>query len=190
VVQAGGGIAISGLPAVNAEFNATYAPTGEQVAGYPAFSAGPTMHLFRHPEADQWQLSFKPFDPAVTGAWARIPAAAGPVPTGAGAWTVWDGAKYVEAEVTAREVDAAAAALEAERAAVAAAQGKRVVPLPPAPLGHAPGPVCIRANRSPLHLWPMHWRHGPMHTDPARIGGARAEPPPPLRQHAARGSDL
>ena len=35
---------------------------------------------------------------------AYIPAAAGLVPTGVRAWTVYDGEKWVEHEVTAREV--------------------------------------------------------------------------------------
>jgi hypothetical protein len=102
--QAGGGIALSGLPANINGFNATYAPTGALVEGFPAFSAGPTKHLFRHPEDDQWRLNIKPFDPAETGAFATIPAARGPVPTGARAWRVHGGANWVTGEVTAREV--------------------------------------------------------------------------------------
>jgi hypothetical protein len=47
----------------------------------------------------------QPFDPAVTGCWAKIPAAGGPVPTGARAWGVGDvGNMFVEHEVSAREV--------------------------------------------------------------------------------------
>jgi hypothetical protein len=107
--QAGDGIAISGLPAVNdlAEFNATYAPTGAQVAGFQTFSAGPEKHLFRHPGRDEWHLSHEPFDPAATfSPWvAAFPAAGGPVPTGARAWRVADGRGVsVTADVTAREV--------------------------------------------------------------------------------------
>jgi hypothetical protein len=82
-----------------------YAPTGEQVEGYPSFSAGPTRHLFRHTGRDRWCLSTKPFDPANFASVAWIPAAAGPVPTGARAWTVHTGGNvWAEAEVTACEV--------------------------------------------------------------------------------------
>jgi hypothetical protein len=104
---------ISGLPgrpgAANplgrlARFNGTYSPTGDQVQGYPSFSAGPTKHLFRHPELDEWHLWAKPFDPADSACVACIPAAGGPVPTGPRAWTVAVGGKAVEHEVTAREV--------------------------------------------------------------------------------------
>ena len=101
----GGGIAISGLLANQAaHLNATYAPTGELVGGYPSFSAGPTRHLFRHPEDDAWRLSGKPFDPAVIACVATIPAAGGTVPTSARDWRVSDGKKLVEHEVTVREV--------------------------------------------------------------------------------------
>ena len=103
--QVGGGIAISGVPAGHAFLNATYAPTGELVAGYPSFSAGPKKHLLRHPGLDQWHLSAEPFDPASAACVAWIPAVRGPVPTGARTWTVaLGGAKWGEAEVTAREV--------------------------------------------------------------------------------------
>jgi hypothetical protein len=102
--QAGGGIAVSGLPANRAKYNATYAPTGAQVAGYPSFSAGPRKHLFRHPVGDVWRLSKKPFDSAVRGYCAWIPAAGGPVPTGVRAWRVHTGGEWVTAEVAAREV--------------------------------------------------------------------------------------
>jgi hypothetical protein len=130
--QLGGGIAISGLPANLAFLNATYAPTGELVAGYPSFSAGPEKHLFHHPGTDHWCLSNKPFDPATDSCCAYIHAAGGPVPTGTRAWQVWTVVGTVSAEVTAREVDVAAAVvLEAERAAAAVAQGKRVVRPPP-----------------------------------------------------------
>jgi hypothetical protein len=108
VPQAGGGIAVSGLLKNLAKFNATYAPTGNQIQGYPSFSAGPTRHLFRHPGDDEWQLGTKPFDPAVTACVAYIPAAGGPVPTGARVWSVavWSvaGHGFDEREVTAREV--------------------------------------------------------------------------------------
>jgi hypothetical protein len=46
----------------------------------------------------------KPFDPASTLCAAGIPAARGPAPTDARVWSVWDGGKFVPAEVTAREV--------------------------------------------------------------------------------------
>jgi hypothetical protein len=102
--QAGGGIAISGMPANLADLNATYAPTGQLVEGFPSFSAGPRKHLYRPPEYDAWRLSDTPFDPAETGCVAWIPAAAGPVPTGACAWQVHDGEGWVTGEGTAREV--------------------------------------------------------------------------------------
>ena len=92
------------MPANQAKFNATYAPTEGLVHGYPSFSAGPKKHLYRHPELDDWHVMNQPFDPAVIGCLARIPAARGPVPTGARPWTVYDGAKWVQHEVTAREV--------------------------------------------------------------------------------------
>jgi hypothetical protein len=95
---------ISGLPYNCAVFNATYAPTGELAAGYPSFSAGPTRHLYRHPERDRWHLRNKPFDPAKTACAAYIPAAGGPVPTGARAWRVVKDGKWVNREVTAHEV--------------------------------------------------------------------------------------
>ena len=105
MTQAAGGIAISGLPANLAHRNVTYAPTGELVDGYPAFSAGPTKHLYRDPGRDAWHLRSKPFDPASAGCAAMIPAARGPVPTGPRAWTVHLGdGELVECEVTAREV--------------------------------------------------------------------------------------
>jgi hypothetical protein len=44
-----GGIAISSLPAKQDRFNTTYAPTGDLCEGFPAFSAGPTRHLFLPP---------------------------------------------------------------------------------------------------------------------------------------------
>ena len=93
------------MPANFASLNGTYAPTGDLVAGYPSFSAGPQKHLFRHSELNEWHLMNQPFDPAVTGCWAKIPAAGGPVPTGARAWGVGDvGNMFVEHEVSAREV--------------------------------------------------------------------------------------
>jgi hypothetical protein len=155
--QAGGGIAISGLPAHRARLNATYAPTGGLIQGYPSYAAGPTRHLYRHPEEGQWHLHDRPFDPAKTSCRAHIPAAAGPVPTGARAWTVDDGAGWVEHEVTACEVDAAAAAaaaLEAECAAAALAQGKRVV-RPPS------RPSAARTISSALHRCRPHALLGP-----------------------------
>jgi hypothetical protein len=78
-----GGIAISGMPAINAVFNLTYAPTGELVEGHPTYSAGPKRCLFHHPERDEWHLSDEPFGPATAACAAAIHAAGGPVPTGA-----------------------------------------------------------------------------------------------------------
>jgi hypothetical protein len=107
--QAGGGIAISGMPANLADLNGTYAPTGQLVESIPAFSAGPSKHLYRHPERDEWHLSNSPFDPAESTSFAAIRAAGDPVPTGARAWEIGvgvavGGANWVTGEVTAREV--------------------------------------------------------------------------------------
>jgi hypothetical protein len=85
-------------------FNAAYARTGALVEGFPSYSAGPKKHLYRHPGLDKWHLSDTPFDPAETGCRASIPAAGGPVPTGARAWEVFAGGEWVTAEVAAREV--------------------------------------------------------------------------------------
>jgi hypothetical protein len=102
VAQAGGGIVIStGLaPALNGN----YVLTGELVDGYPAYAAGPDLHLFRHPKLDEWHLDLKPFDPADTGCLAAIPAGGGPVPTGAHNWRIDLGGGLIDAELTAREV--------------------------------------------------------------------------------------
>jgi hypothetical protein len=84
-----------------------YRRTREQIDGHPCFASAAGLHLFRHPE-DEWHLSPKPFDPATTACAAWIAAAGGPVPTGARPWWVavadGVGGKFVEAEVTAREV--------------------------------------------------------------------------------------
>jgi hypothetical protein len=50
------GIVISDLRANLAKYNATYAPTGALVVGYPAFAAGPDKHLFHHPKFGKWIL--------------------------------------------------------------------------------------------------------------------------------------
>ena len=99
-----------------------YRRTREEIDGHPCFASAAGKHLFRHPETDEWQLHRKRFDPSTSDCWACIPAAGGPVPTGARAWDVADGAELVPTELTALEVDAAAAAaVEAECAAAAAA---------------------------------------------------------------------
>ena len=105
VAQAGGGIAISGLPADFARFNATYLRRmGQLVEGFPSYTAGPTRHLFRHPGIDAWHLDNRPFDPTENGCLAWFAAAGGPVPTGARAWAVALRGKWARAEVTACEV--------------------------------------------------------------------------------------
>ena len=81
--RANNGIVISGLPANLAKYNATYAPTGALVVGYPAFAAGPDKHLFRHPEFGSWILQPRTFDPTTPTGVAHVPSVAGPVPT----WT-------------------------------------------------------------------------------------------------------
>ena len=80
--------------------------TGALVDGYPAYAAGLTMHVYRHPGFDQWLISPEPFDPEDPAYFAMIPAVGGPVPTGARAWTVVvdDDCEWAIAEVTAREV--------------------------------------------------------------------------------------
>ena len=100
-----GGIAISGVPAINAVFNMTYAPTGELFEGHPAYSTSPKRHLFRHPERDEWHLNDEPFDPATAACAAAIHAAGGHVPTGVQAWEAaerrWQGSRtlFVQREL-------------------------------------------------------------------------------------------
>ena len=84
--------------------NATYAPTGALIEGFPSYAAGPEKYLHRHPKNDEWHLSDEPFDPSEANCAAWIAAAGGPVPTSARAWQFWDGEKFVDAEATAREV--------------------------------------------------------------------------------------
>ena len=103
-MQAAGGIAISGLPTDLDWFNETYAPTGELVEGFPAYSAGDDRHLYREPKEDDWQISRAPFDPADTNCLAFIPAAGGPVPTGTRGWNVAVDDAWVDAELTLCEV--------------------------------------------------------------------------------------
>jgi hypothetical protein len=96
---------ISGLPADFAEYNTTYAPAEASAGGYPGYASVAGQHLcYAASPHDQWVLDSKRFDPADNTCVAGIPAAGGPVPTGAQAWWVHDGAKWVDAEVTAREV--------------------------------------------------------------------------------------
>ena len=95
---------ISGLPAKRGAFNAVYRRTREQIDGHPCFASAAGHHLFRHPQTDQWNLRFGPFDPATNACAAWIAAAGGPVPTGARAWRVYDGREWGGGELTAREV--------------------------------------------------------------------------------------
>jgi hypothetical protein len=109
----------------------------------PSFSAGPTKHLYRDPDTDAWEISsnsFEPFDPfdphrRPGGCCAFIPAGVGydqhAVPTGARVWLVQiddsdrcagRSIDWVEHEVTARELDAAAAVAEETKPATAAAK--------------------------------------------------------------------
>ena len=117
MVQAGGSIAISGLPAnlnVTAPlegrarsfdfYTVTYAPTGEQIECFPAYSAGLEKHLFRHPDDDEWHLTDTPFDAADHDCYAYITAGGDPVPMGKRALEVWDGDTFVDTELTAREI--------------------------------------------------------------------------------------
>jgi hypothetical protein len=59
VAHAGGGMAIDGLPDNLAML---------LLEGYPAYTAGPDMHLFRHLNCDKWHVSAAPSDPARTTA--------------------------------------------------------------------------------------------------------------------------
>ena len=95
---------ISGLPAAQAKYNGTYAPTGQLVEGYPAYAAGPDRHLFHHPKEDRWSINNQPFDPTKNICSAYIAAASGPVPTGRRAWMVWFGGKWIASQLTARVV--------------------------------------------------------------------------------------
>ena len=79
--RADDGIVISDLPANLAKYNATYAPTGALVAGYPAFAAGPGKYLFRHPEFERWILQPRTFDPTTPTGVTHIPYVAGLVAT-------------------------------------------------------------------------------------------------------------
>ena len=99
-----------------------YRRTREHIDGHPCFASATGRHLFRHPDLDQWHLHPDPFDPAETNCTAYISAFSGPVPTGTRAWrVVAEAGGFVVADMTAREVDAvAAAALEAAREAAAA----------------------------------------------------------------------
>ena len=86
-------------------FNAVYRRTREQIDGHPCFASATRVHLFRHPEHDEWHLTYKPFDPTDAACAAWIPAVGGHVPTGAQAWNVLDSdGEWVDAEATAREV--------------------------------------------------------------------------------------
>ena len=107
-VQPGGGsIVVSRLPADQGlgVYNATCAPTGQLVEGYPAYAAGTVRHLFLHPEDEMWQISYT-FDPEVVGFFvARIRARGGPLPTGTRTWRVFTDAGFADTELTVCEVD-------------------------------------------------------------------------------------
>jgi hypothetical protein len=138
--QAGGCIEVGGLPQGQAGFNGRYRREGS-AGGRAAYKSRKGKHLFWHPELDQWRLSSNPYDPAKKGSAANIAARGGPVPAGARAWTVDTGGKWVDVELTVREVGAAeAAALDAADAAAAeelrleeSAQADRVVRRPVCP---------------------------------------------------------
>jgi hypothetical protein len=101
--QAGGGIAVSGLPAKLAEFNATYTPTGASSGGLPSFKSAGGLHLFYDEGKGEWNLNNKP-DYSAAMPW--LAAAAGPVPLGAHTWQTWDNeAKaFGGIELTTREI--------------------------------------------------------------------------------------
>ena len=99
-----GGIAVSGLPASLAEYNTTYAPAEASAGGYPGYASAAGQHLCYAASHDQWVLDSKRFDPADNTCVAGISAAAGHVPTGAKDWRAKVGGKWVDVEVTAREV--------------------------------------------------------------------------------------
>jgi hypothetical protein len=133
---------VSGLPQDQAGLNGRYRRDGS-AGGRAAYKSRKGKHLFWHPEEDQWRLASNPYDPAKKGsiAFANIAARGGPVPTGARAWRVVAGGKFVDRELTVREVGAEeAAALDAADAADAerrrleeAAQADRVVRRPLCP---------------------------------------------------------
>ena len=56
-----GGIAVSGLPAKLAKYNATYAPTGATFGGMPSFKSVGGLHLYYDEEDDcTWNLNDEP----------------------------------------------------------------------------------------------------------------------------------
>jgi hypothetical protein len=104
VQAAGGGIAISGLPASLADYNTTYAPAEASAGGYPGYASAAGHHLCYAASHDQWVLDSKRFDPADNTCVAGVDAVGGPVPTGSRVWIVHSGGKLVQRKVAAREV--------------------------------------------------------------------------------------
>lgn len=97
-----GGIAVSGLPAKLAKYNATYAPTGATFGGMPSFKSVGGLHLYYDEEDDgTWNLNDEP-DGAGD---AMLATGTGPVPLGARTWQAWDGEAFATtAKLTTREV--------------------------------------------------------------------------------------
>ena len=160
-MQAGGCIEVSGLPEDLAQLNGGYRREGS-AGGRAAYKSRKGKHLFWHPKGDKWFLSYTPFDPAKPGGIANIAVRGGPVPAGARAWRVHTGGKYVDRELTVREVGAEeAAALDAADAAAAeglrleeAAQADRVVwrPAHAGPGATLPFHPAIGRHRLPLAI--------------------------------------
>jgi hypothetical protein len=132
--QANGCIEVSGFPQDRAELNGRYRREGSSTGGRAADKSRKGQHLFWHPETDRWLLSSNPYDPAKKDSVAFIAARGGPVPAGARAWSVFTGGKWVDRELTVREVggrlgaaeEAAAEAAALDAADAAAAEGLRL----------------------------------------------------------------
>ena len=86
-------------------YNTLYAPAEASAGGFPGYASATGQHLCYAASHDQWVLDSKRFDPADNTCVAGIGAAAGPVPTGARAWSlVVGGIMTGVVSVTAREV--------------------------------------------------------------------------------------
>ena len=84
--------------------NAKTAQTDILTPSQARYASAAGQHLCYAASHEQWVLDSKRFDPADNTCVASVAAAGGPVPTGAQAWLVKVGGKFVEHEVTAREV--------------------------------------------------------------------------------------
>eukprot|EP01047_Picozoa_sp_COSAG01_P078170 COSAG01_NODE_14342_length_1466_cov_1.035845_1_plen_343_part_10 len=91
--QAAGLVALRVEGHPRASLNGVYraaAGGAPQHEGWPHYESAAGMHLYYHPQRQQWQLSSE-FAPAGTGCWARVRAPEGPVPTGQRTWRIGPG---------------------------------------------------------------------------------------------------